>query len=70
MPENATANTTTAESQVVIPEVLPMEGESTFARKAKGIAQVAAGSALTAAGIPMLVLPGRVLRQSSAEQHL
>lgn len=54
MPENAT----TAESQVVIPEVLPMEGEATFAKKAKGIAQVAAGSALTAAGIPMLVLPG------------
>ena len=58
MPENATANATTAESQVVIPEVLPMEGEATFAKKAKGIAQVAAGSALTAAGIPMLVLPG------------
>lgn len=58
MPESATANATTAESQVVIPEVLPMEGEATFAKKAKGIAQVAAGSALTAAGIPMLVLPG------------
>lgn len=58
MPENATANATTAESQVVIPEVLPMEGEATFAKKAKGIAQVAAGSALTATGIPMLVLPG------------
>ncbi len=58
MPENATANATTTESQVVIPEVLPMEGEATFAKKAKGIAQVAAGSALTAAGIPMLVLPG------------
>ena len=58
MPENATANATTAESQVAIPEVLPMEGEATFAKKAKGIAQVAAGSALTAAGIPMLVLPG------------
>ena len=54
MPENATP----PESQVVIPEVLPMEGESTFAKKAKGVAQVAAGSALTAAGIPMLVLPG------------
>ena len=57
MPENAT-DATPAESQVVIPEVLPMEGEATFAKKAKGIAQVAAGSALTAAGIPMLVLPG------------
>lgn len=70
MPENATANATTAESQVVIPEVLPMEGEATFAKKAKGIAQVAAGSALTAAGIPMLVLPGPGVAQSSAEQHL
>ena len=58
MPENAKASTTTAESQVVTPEVLPMEGEATFAKKAKGIAQVAAGSALTAAGIPMLALPG------------
>lgn len=58
MPENAKANTITTESQVVIPEVLPMGGESTFAKKAKGIAQVAAGGALTAAGIPMLVLPG------------
>ena len=58
MPENAATNATPAESQVVIPEVLPMEGEATFAKKAKGIAQVAAGSALTAAGIPMLVLPG------------
>lgn len=58
MPENAATDATPAESQVVIPEVLPMEGEATFAKKAKGIAQVAAGSALTAAGIPMLVLPG------------
>lgn len=58
MPENAATNATPAESQVVIPEVLSMEGEATFAKKAKGIAQVAAGSALTAAGIPMLVLPG------------
>lgn len=58
MPENAAADATPAESQVVIPEVLPMEGEATFAKKAKGIAQVAAGSALTAARIPMLVLPG------------
>lgn len=58
MPENAATDATPAESQVVIPEVLPMEGEATFAKKAKGIAQVAAGSVLTAAGIPMLVLPG------------
>ena len=58
MPENAATDATPAESQVVIPEVLPMEGEATFAKKAKGIAQVAAGSALAAAGIPMLVLPG------------
>lgn len=58
MPENAATDATPTESQVVIPEILPMEGESTFARKAKGVAQVAAGSALTAAGIPMLVLPG------------
>ena len=58
MPENAATDATPAESQVVIPEVFPMEGEATFAKKAKGIAQVAAGSALTAAGIPMLVLPG------------
>ena len=58
MPENAATDATPTESQVVIPEVLPMEGEATFAKKAKGIAQVAAGSALTAAGIPMLVLPG------------
>ena len=58
MPENAATDATPTESQVVIPEILPMEGESTFAKKAKGIAQVAAGSALTAAGIPMLVLPG------------
>lgn len=58
MPENAATDATPTESQVVIPKILPMEGESTFARKAKGVAQVAAGSALTAAGIPMLVLPG------------
>ena len=58
MPENAATDATPAESQVVIPEVLPMEGEATFAKKAKGIAQVAAGSALAAARIPMLVLPG------------
>ena len=58
MPENAATDATPTESQVVIPEVLPMEGEATFAKKAKGIAQVAAGSALTAAEIPMLVLPG------------
>ena len=58
MPENAATDATPAESQVVIPEVLPMESEATFAKKAKGIAQVAAGSALAAAGIPMLVLPG------------
>ena len=58
MPENAATDATPTESQVVIPEILPMEGEATFAKKAKGIAQVAAGSALTAAGIPMLVLPG------------
>ena len=59
MPENAATDATPTESQVVIPEVLPMEGEATFAKKAKGIAQVAAGSALTAAAIPMLVLPRR-----------
>ena len=58
IPENAATDATPTESQVVIPEVLPMEGEATFAKKAKGIAQVAAGSALAAAGIPMLVLPG------------
>ncbi len=52
MPENAATDATPAESQVVIPEVLPMEGETTFAKKAKGIAQVAAGSALTAAPGP------------------
>lgn len=36
MPENTATDATTAESQVAIPEVLPMEGEATFAKKAKG----------------------------------
>ena len=43
---------------VVIPEVLPVEGETSLGQKAKGIAQMTAGSVLTAAGVPLLILPG------------
>ena len=49
---------TQVEPVVVIPEVLPIEGETTLGQKAKGVAQMAAGSVLTAAGVPLLVLPG------------
>ena len=49
---------TTSESEVQIPEVMPMEGETPLGQKAKGVAQMAAGTVLTAAGVPMLILPG------------
>ena len=45
------------EPEFVVPEVLPVD-EGNPKRKIKGAAQVAAGAALTAAGVPMLVLPG------------
>lgn len=45
--------------ETVIPEVLPMEGDPVpAAQKVKGAAQMAAGGALAAAGVPMLILPG------------
>lgn len=47
-----------AEPEYVVPEVLPMDDEDNPKHKIKGAAQVAAGAALTAAGVPMLVLPG------------
>lgn len=47
-----------SEPVVVIPEVLPVEGETTLGQKAKGVAQMTAGSVLTAAGVPLLLLPG------------
>ncbi len=46
-----------AEPEFVVPEVLPVD-EGNPKHKIKGAAQVAAGAALTAAGVPMLVLPG------------
>lgn len=47
------------ENPVVTPEVLPMEGDPVPApKKIKGAAQMAAGGALAAAGVPMLILPG------------
>ena len=46
------------EPEYVVPEVLPMDDEGNSAHKIKGAAQIAAGAALTAAGVPMLVLPG------------
>ncbi len=42
----------------VVPEVLPTEDEQHRSRKIKGAAQMAAGGVLTAAGVPMLILPG------------
>lgn len=45
------------EPEFVVPEVLPVD-EGNPKHKIKGAAQVAAGAALTAAGVPMLVLPG------------
>ena len=47
-----------AEPEYVVPEVLPMDDEGNPTHKVKGAAQIAAGATLTAAGIPMLVLPG------------
>ena len=46
------------EPEYVVPEVLPMDDEGNPTHKIKGAAQIAAGTALTAAGVPMLVLPG------------
>lgn len=46
------------EPEYVVPEVLPMDDEGNSTHKIKGAAQIAAGTALTAAGVPMLVLPG------------
>ena len=46
------------EPECVVPEVLPMDDEGNPTHKIKGAAQIAAGTALTAAGVPMLVLPG------------
>ena len=43
------------EPEYVVPEVLPMDDEGNPTHKIKGAAQIAAG---TAAGVPMLVLPG------------
>lgn len=48
------------EPEYVVPEVLPMDDEGNPTHKIKGAAQIAAGTALTAAGVPMLVLPGAV----------
>ncbi len=46
------------EPEYVVPEVLSMDDEGNSTHKIKGAAQIAAGTALTAAGVPMLVLPG------------
>ena len=46
------------QTPTVVPEILPTENEQRRAQKAKGAAQMAAGSVLAAAGIPMLILPG------------
>lgn len=45
----------------VIPDMLPLDGENPPAsqsQKIKGAAQMAAGSALAVAGVPLLILPG------------
>ncbi len=73
-PENKTAFsqnnshkkvTATAESTndpvTVIPEVIPAEGDyipASQSQRIKGAAQMAAGSALAVAGVPLLILPG------------
>lgn len=55
---DSSANGVSAEPEYVVPEVLPMDDEENPKHKIKGAAQIAAGTALTAAGVPMLVLPG------------
>ena len=55
---SSSGKATRDETVVVIPEVLPVEGETSLGQKAKGIAQMTAGSVLTAAGVPLLILPG------------
>lgn len=55
---DSSANGASAEPEYVVPEVLPMDDEDNQKHKIKGAAQIAAGTALTAAGVPMLVLPG------------
>lgn len=57
---HATASST-SDPVTVTPEVIPAEGETPEvpkAQKIKGAAQMAAGGALAAAGVPMLILPG------------
>ncbi len=55
---NFSSKNSSEEPVVVIPEVLPVDGCSAPKHKIKGAAQMAAGAALTTAGVPMLVLPG------------
>lgn len=55
---NSSSKNSSEEPVVVIPEVLPVDGCSAPKHKIKGAAQMAAGAALTTAGVPMLVLPG------------
>ena len=55
---DSSASGVSAEPEYVVPEVLPMDDEENPKHKIKGAAQIAAGTALTAAGVPMLVLPG------------
>lgn len=55
---NSSSKNSSEEPVVVIPEVLLVDGCSAPKHKIKGAAQMAAGAALTTAGVPMLVLPG------------
>ena len=55
---NSSTSGASVEPEYVVPEVLPMDDEGNSTHKIKGAAQIAAGTALTAAGVPMLVLPG------------
>lgn len=58
MDDKTTTHVSSCEPEKVIPEVLPSDDKPGPTKKIKGAAQMAAGGAIAAVGVPMLVLPG------------